>query len=536
MLRHLVRAYPTASVILAMLVVSLVAGIVADAAMRGSRSPIDRARDLARTGNLAAAEQAYVELAERSPGDVPLLLELLDNHELIVRAFALRDDETATPSGRAGVAPKEKPMEEARIDALFARDLPPDVALVGRFWREVTRGHPSDADRAPVLAAAKREPPIPWANHVLGREAQRADRDDEAATLYAREASAFDDRKHDAETASLLWIESGDWESLGAALRDPRFAHQVDASVRLRYATHQRDWAGAVRWFLPSQYEGASLGILLLAGLSALVWFAIAATLGLALQPPRWRILLYAAALLLGVASTYLTMAIIILETDVFHFVEKGNPLADAIYFVFGVGLREEACKALLLLPLVPIIKKWGRRREALACGALVGLGFAAEENIGYFHLGLSTALSRFLTANFLHMATTGLVAVAIDDAVRGLESEGGDLWKTVMLVVAAHGFYDFFLSNPSVDRGSFLSMFVFFFLSRRFVDIIRGLPGREGPLLRFFTLGLSLVVAASFVFASTLVGPKLAALAMAQGLLGMAIVVYMFVHELKNV
>jgi hypothetical protein len=189
-----------------------------------------------------------------------------------------------------------------------------------------------------------------------------------------------------------------------------------------------------------------------------------------------------------------------------------------------------------LLLPLLAIVLRWGRRREALACGALVGLGFAAEENIGYFHMGLSTALARFLTANFLHVSTTGIAAVAIDDALRGREEREGDLSRALMTVIAAHGLYDFFLSSAAIASGGpFLSMIVFIFLARRFVGALRDLPGREKPLLRSFCVGLAIVAGATFIYASALVGPAAAAVALAGGALGLALVTMVFMQELRN-
>ena len=185
------------------------------------------------------------------------------------------------------------------------------------------------------------------------------------------------------------------------------------------------------------------------------------------------------------------------------------------------------------------MIKRFGSRRDALACGALVGLGFAAEENIGYFHLGLSTALSRFLTANFLHVSTTGLVAVAIDDAVRGDRTRSGavDAWtRTLPFVVLIHGVYDFFLSSQSFGGASFVSMLTFALLARHFVNVLRQLPGREGPLLPVFVVGLAVVAGATFVYAATLVGVAHAAAAIAMGALGLAIVAIVFGRELGSV
>jgi hypothetical protein len=295
----------------------------------------------------------------------------------------------------------------------------------------------------------------------------------------------------------------------------------------------RHDWLGVARWFFPAQYEGTTLGIGLLAGLAGIVWLVICVTIGRVDERPALRAPLYLLAIPLGVASAYLTLALSIVE-DNLRFVERHDAASDAIFFVVGVGLREELAKMLLLLPLVPFVSRWGRRREALACGALVGLGFAAEENINYFRMGLDTALARFLTANFLHVSTTGLVAVAIDDLARRRSDEETSLSRTLPLVVLAHGMWDFLASDsqPFGQLGPYLSMMTFVFLARRFGDVIRSLPGREGPLLRVFAVGVALVAGGTFVYASSLVGPVHAAMALAGGMLGLGIVIYVFAQE----
>ncbi len=516
----------------AVLLVSVVAGVLSSQIIARHRGPLDRARELARSGHRAEAEAVYLDLARRRPASLPVVIELLDNHQRLVLSLArvLADDDSETIRTEATIA--ERP-----IDALLAApDLPPDVALLAPWWRTVDRGQADARDRSPVLAAADAASPVPWANHLLGREAQREDRTADAAERFAREATLFDGRREDADTACRLWIEDEAWGRLTAALARPHFAVQVSADIRMEDALRRRDWVGAVRWFFPSQYEDATLGVVLLALVSGFVWFAICAQIGFLGERPRVRLPLYALAFVLGVASTYVTVAVAMVEERMMHLAEKGDAILDAIYFIVGVGLREELSKALLFLPLVPILRRWGRRREALACGALVGLGFAAEENLGYFHMGLSTALARFLTANFMHMSTTGLVAVAIDDYARGREERPGGVSRALAFAVIVHGVYDFFLSSSIVDRGSFLSMFVFVILTRRFVGVLRRLPGREGNLVRSFCIGLAVVAGSSFVYACTLVGPARAGIALVEGMIGVAIVTYMFVHELGNV
>jgi protease PrsW len=527
------RPRSLAGVVALVLLGSLLAGVLGRQLLERRRTPIERARELAQDGRYASAEHLYLDVAQHGPASLPTLVELLDNHRRLLVASSRALLTAGTSSALDALAATSG---ERSISALLdGPDLPLNVALLARWWNKVTHGLAGDSDRAGIAAMAEGDSPAPWSNHLLGREAQSDDRDAEAAERFAREASAFDNRTEDASAACSQWMDDGNWERLTRALEAPRFARQVSAEVRMREALARRDWRHAVAWFFPSQLEGAGAGVLLLALVSGLVWFAICARIGLVWQRWRVRLPIGLAAFGLGVASTYVTLAVALVE-HAYGFAEKGQGALDAIYFVVGVGLREELSKALLLLPLVPIVKRWGRRREALACGALVGLGFAVAENVGYFQMGLSTALARFLTANFLHVSTTGLVAVAIDDHVRGREAQPGDLSRTLMVIVAAHGLYDFFLSSPSVGGGSFLSMFVFVLLTRRFADVLRDLPGRQGPLLQWFCVGLAVVAGASFVYACTLVTPWEAAVALLEGMLGLVIVTYVFVHELRDV
>jgi RsiW-degrading membrane proteinase PrsW (M82 family) len=532
------RSHALLALVASVLLLSLAAGYAADRLATRQRPPVERAEALAQTGRFDAAEAMYLALAAQRPSDVPLLVALLDNHDRLVRSRLARaapdpDDELEPPTMAA-------PVDEDRIDAVLASPaLVGDARLLVRWWRLVLADAEDARERHEVVEAATRLSPVPWANHLLGRVADRDGNQALAAEAFAREAEAFADRRDDATAACHIWIDAHDWDRLGEALSRAQFARQVPAAVFLDNAIARHQWLGAARWFFVAHYEGATVGIWSLAALSGLVWFAFCAVVGRIGERPRLRLPLFAAAFALGVASTYLVIALSILEEDVLHFVEKGQAAADVIYYVLGVGLREELSKALFVLPLSFAIVRWGTRRDALACGALVGLGFAVEENVGYFQQGLSTALARFLTANFLHLSTTGIVAVAIDDALRGHTDhrERQDGWsQTLPLVVVTHGVYDFFLSSSAPNGASFASMLTFVLLARRFVNVLRELPGREGPLLPMFLVGLAVVAGGTFVYASTLVGVRHAALSIALGALGLVIIALVFGREFGSV
>jgi RsiW-degrading membrane proteinase PrsW (M82 family) len=532
----LVRGLPAGTLVGLIAIASFVVALMTGLLRGAERGALEGARALVESGKYEEAERDYLGLVEKEPGDFPLLLELLDNHESLVHAG---EDEhvDATPmaeSDRPRSAPPP-PERDVRVEALLAR-IPPDAAMLAGYWHHVLRDTASEAERARVVAAADREPPSAWANHVLAREASRSGDRQAAAARFGREAKAFEGRRGDARLACDLWVALGDWPSVDAALADPRFERQLGPGDRFDLAAQGGHWTQALRWIVPAQADRATLGILLLAAFSAAVWFTICSAIGSPMPAGR-RVPLHAAAFGLGIASTYLTIGVYAAEV---HFVPSLGSTdlgSQALDCLVGVGPREEVAKGLLALPVLLWVKRWGRRRDALACGGLVGLGFAAAENVGYFETGLNTALVRFLTANLFHISATGLLAAAIDDALRGRSTKGNGVGWTLGFLVVMHGLYDLFALAPAQGDSAiaFLSLVPFVLVTRSFLSAVRELPRPDGRLQRKFVVGMALVAGATFVYASARVGPKHAGVAMAEGLLGTAIVLFMVIDELGS-
>ena len=173
-----------------------------------------------------------------------------------------------------------------------------------------------------------------------------------------------------------------------------------------------------------------------------------------------------------------------------------------------------------------------------LVCGALVGLGFAAEENLNYLaQANLQTGLGRFLTANFFHMALTGTLASALDDFVTDREKNAAAFTRTSLFVVGIHGAYDFLLSHEEFG-GSYFAMTAFVLLTKLFLDAVdsaRRRADRGLTPLHAFIFAVAIVTGVSLAFATIAVGPKAALLVMGSGLLGQAIIVYVFVRPLRT-
>ncbi len=535
---------------LVVLALALVAGILAPRFQRHARSAEEAALALQREGHAGSAETVYWEAVRANP-TVPNVIAFLDAHSLardVARVLRRKGHENDDPEETRGQLKSPSPAEtgstvtESEIDAFLARsDLPKDVTLLGRYWRDLHEGEVGDELRAGVREAAAATPPMPWANRLLAEEAERAGDIEKAATLLLREAHFMPNDRHDVDYAFALLLNAKDWDAITTALDDPTIEPMVGLGQKARWAIETNHYRRAIPWIFKLTYSRPAAGPLALTAIAALAWWLFVAQLGKTRERPFFRVLLYVAAFALGTLSIPLTDFLILVEESKLHLVESGDIARDLIYYVFGVGLREELSKLLLFLPLVPILRSprfKAQPVDVLVCGACVGLGFAAMENINYLSSSdLGTGMGRFLTANFLHMAMTAVIASAAFEFANQGDDYAPAFSMTALQVIAMHGAYDFFIVHPNIG-GGYLSMTVFFFLVNRFlaaVDMARGRSERRNSLLRTFMLGTATVAGASFVWASYLVGPAVAGRVLAPGLLGVAIIIYVFARRFER-
>ena len=526
----------------AILLGSLAAGVTLDVWMRGHTPREVQAMRLSKAGDHERAEQLYWAALNAGPVTVPLVVAYLDAHAQSgapVPKRTDRDEQSGIESFGHGKRARAVTLRDHAVDELLAReDLPPDVALLGNYWRDVRSGLVLADEQTDVEAAADATPPMPWANHLLARSAAAHDDLAGAVKRFEREGVAFG-RADDVALVFAIYAQENDWETMGQKLADPAIARLAAPWVRFRYSVEVRDWPSAARFAWPAAYDRhSSLGSLLLAAISCLAWFAFCARLGRSTERARVRLPLYLLALPLGALSILPTDVLIAVQESVLHLEQTGDLARDALFYFFGVGFREELSKLLLFAPLVPLLRlAKATKLDVLVCGALVGLGFATVENLSYFaNADLTTAMARFLTANFLHMSLTGLTAAALWEGARDPERQMFDASRTFLVVVAMHAAYDFFITAPG--GASYLSMVVFLVLSRMFTSQIHEARGRarRGPsVLDVFTIGVTCLLGASFVYASALVGPGPAAAALLEGLIGLFIIAYFFVQELRR-
>ncbi len=524
-----------------LLLLALLIGLLADRVVKPRLPAEIRIPWLLRSGKAEEAERVAWEALQRGPIDADRLLEFLDRHQPTTFELPEMDappGDPTRPSQHVGPT-----VREADIDVLLARnDLPRGVALVGNFWREEMMGGADPVLWKEMRDAADADPPLPWANRLLGRVAQGDLHFAEAARRFEREGVWIEAHASDVDLGLAIEREAFGKEAVAARLTDPRIAARASAYVRMHSALDRRDWLTAIRNAPGATFHVPPWWVLPLAISAAVAWFGFAARVGQTGRHPWRRAPLYLAAFVLGVVSVCPTLFFVAAQEAVLHLTPKGNPLQDLVFYVLGVGFREELSKLLLFAPLIPFIARGEASREekrldALVCGALVGLGFAAEENLLYLQQGdLSTTFARYLTANFFHMAMTGLAAEALYGFAQKPASQSLDFTRMFFFVVLMHGAYDFFLSSPG--NVSYGAMLAFFFIARRFLVEIsaarrtfdRGMrPGTA------FAYGTTLVASATFVYACALVGPLSAVSSMLKGLLGVGIILVVFARDMQR-
>ncbi len=518
------------------MIASIALGVLATRIVQRLAPPDARAAWLTAAGRPAAAERVYWDEIQKGRIDVPTVVAFVEAHRRASTHGKLAEA-VATSDLKAPRLPEEPALPDSVVDEFLGRvDLPREVSLIGRYVRFGDDAE-DGALRAELVDEASKDPPLPWANHVLAREAWSLGELRIAADRYEREALAHG-RDDDLARSLELRMLAEDWSGVEARLADPRIGPRAPSRIHFRLAAHHRDWARAVPHLLPYAFPKPSTGPLILAAIACLAWFWFCARLGQLRERPALRVPLYLAALALGVLSIAPTVFLIEWQTAVLHLVPTGEVVRDAAFFVLGVGFREELSKLLLFLPLLPFLRRYGTPVDVVACGALVGLGFAAAENVDYFARGdLTAALGRFLTANFLHMSMTAIAATAASRIGKKPDAFY-DFTVAFLTVVVLHGVYDFFLAGPLAESLAYFAMMVLVVLAQRFILIMhdaRLRVGRSKPLLPVFAIGIAVVTGASYVYASVIVGPTTAAEVMYLGLLGVGILVIVFVKQLRR-
>ncbi len=420
-------------------------------------------------------------------------------------------------------------------DAIQTSKLPNEAKYVAAaYWDSVTKG--MGEPNADLLYYAHYIRPLKMANELVG-DLHRGQGDSaKARRYYEREANLFDSETARKKVVELMLIHR-DWKALETLGSEPKYRALVPADVAVEVEAQERHWVKLISPLLRTQAELFSPMPLALAVVAGLVWMIIGLQ---AIQPPgffSFRMIAPWFAVVMGMFSTLPTLFFVLYEEEVFGMRQTGEFMNDLYFFIAGVGVREELLKLLFFVPFIPYLLVRKSRLEMLMIAGFVGLGFAVAENLLYFHrAGPALAFGRFLTANFFHLAATGVIGLSLCEAVMDPLKKAWQFPCTLVAVMITHGCYDAFMSVRGIVGASMVSMVSFVLLSLYFFRQLRTLRhGATDQLSIAGTLivGMSALGGAIFVCASSTLGFALAMAVMASSLVAFVMIAYMFYWQL---
>jgi protease PrsW len=427
--------------------------------------------------------------------------------------------------------------DEKRTAEILRRRFPADQAELAVAFLALFTADPSQHATAlqHLQNMASAIPPQPFANEMLGRFALKEQRYEAAYFSFRKEG----EREEAVEARTLAihaLIAAKNFAELERVSQEERYAPLITAHDRLEAAIASGDWKEIAKRVALSQLATQQRGILVLACITGLAWAFFLLHLAETKTFFSSTTLLCFAGFLLGVLSTTPTICLVIWQDDMLQFAAGDNAFQILAYQIGGVGLREELCKLLLFTPLIPFLLKKDDERVVLIVASFVGLGFAIEENGNYFLATEGAAVpGRFLTANFLHTALTGMNGLALFRAfTRG--APGLNQFLTVLpLTILVHGLYNALPEiHELMDLGGYLSITLYVVFSILYFNRANEL--RENvrmtiSLTGAFVLGLSLVAAASIVDQITTLGLASGLTIIVPELIGVGVLILMFLR-----
>jgi RsiW-degrading membrane proteinase PrsW (M82 family) len=296
-----------------------------------------------------------------------------------------------------------------------------------------------------------------------------------------------------------------------------------------------------MRSVVQTQWERWSQSVAVpLALFAAAVWYLILVS---SASRERFRWLRYLSPVFAGVLSVWLLewLQSYIGYNPSYKGGDKSG-VQELIYTILYVGVPEEGVKLAFFALFVPILLRYDSRVKAALTAGCVGLGFAMDENMLYFdNEGVAVAVGRLMTANFMHIALTGLTGLWFYRMIRSRFHQAGEFVVMFVGMAVAHGVYDFATTIAAMEWGvDFAGILILFGLAKLYLHELRPRDASSHRALVSSTsilfLGLSLVMAVAIVVAVWQTNEFAVVADVLKETLGIIPVTVLFVREFREV
>lgn len=482
-----------------------------------------------------AGERALVEHLESHPDDAEGWLELA-RKRAAMRAGSLflgptPDFEELMRSGELVRTVEDEDRTPFLDDAAFDRLLSSCPVLPP----EVLRAHRDALIPGTALAHLDGLEDVLAAQVAGGTIALESGKPEEALP-YFRRALDLEPRNREAATGLVRALDRAESsEELEAVLADAAIRAAIDPDWLFEHHRERKEYFRSFPPLIRGSYETITPGLLVTCLVIGAAWALLVFHMGFGWfwrRPIRW---LAPIALVAGWISADLTLPALIV-TDDWVGEDFRSGVTFHILYSLVIGFREELIKLALFLPFVPYLVRMGSEVQAIVIASLVGLGFAVRENTSYYLVSDGQAIiGRFVTANFLHLALTGFAGYYLVRAIRRGGEDWGEFFGALAKVIVFHAAYDFFLIEPSLSDYSIISMILFILISQQYLRLFHHIrPHRvhRVSLTRIFVASLATVIGMHYLYLSTQMGIGEALWYTTGGVLGYAIITFMYFQE----
>lgn len=185
-------------------------------------------------------------------------------------------------------------------------------------------------------------------------------------------------------------------------------------------------------------------------------------------EPEKWHHLFL--VFVMGCITVWMVFPISYFNNALLGFDLNGGIVNDFLYCTVGIGMVEEFVKMIPLLIIVRFPKIVNEPYDYLLYASISALGFAFIENSIYIqNTNFMAVNGRALMSTVAHMTFSSVIGYAFMVSACRQRGQG---WYFILggflLASLMHGFYDFWLINPTAQQWNGLS-FLFFVLTTHY-------------------------------------------------------------------
>ncbi len=512
------------------------AGAVLYARYGPEADPLERAADLHGRGDTDAAERILVEYLTDHKEDKEAWRTLARNRGEIVAAL--------TPGhprqGQTSIHPRERTWPVGSPFYLsapsyeeFIRRSPLGTAVLDSWFLAQTDGFAKAVER---LAPKEHD----FESLAEAGDIAVAVDEHESALQYYEKALAEHPTDSSIKNEILhTLVRLGYQADFQKRMEDPAWRADADLELVVDYHEGRHEYGQMIVPLLRYEITHYSLIHIIAATFTGLAWGLFLIHCGRLWKNGRI-VLLGVLALFLGAASTQAVVLIGTITNNLIGFESQHkNIVFNFLYAVMGIGLREEVLKLMFFLPVAFLLRRNASSLQVLMVASMAGLGFAIEENIGYYRdWGGSAVVGRFLSANFLHLSLTGYAGYLLVHFFRGDRNSLDEFSSALVNVIFFHGLYDFVLIDETFQDVWFLSTIVFLWVAQqylRLVVLLRGEQRADMPLSAVFVMAMAASAGTGYALLVHEEGALSGLLDVLIALVGLLVVAVVFFREFDD-